>query len=155
MTACGTPAYAAPEVLRNSAYSVSADVYSFAMVLWELITRQALYPGVLLFTTHLLMLVINDGFRCHPSRSSSQWGHKGQGQPCQGIVIQELPRSFRNAGLRIPLIVLPLLTLPTVSTNCLTNNLPFFFFSFFLFYIISSHFFISPPGSSPSVGGKN
>jgi serine/threonine protein kinase len=46
MTACGTPAYAAPEVLRNAAYSVSADVYSFAMVLWELITRQPLYPGM-------------------------------------------------------------------------------------------------------------
>jgi len=46
MTACGTPAYAAPEVLRNSAYSVSADVYSFALVLWELITRQPLYPGM-------------------------------------------------------------------------------------------------------------
>jgi len=46
MTACGTPAYAAPEVLRNSAYSVSADVYSFAIVLWELVARQPLYPGM-------------------------------------------------------------------------------------------------------------
>lgn len=46
MTACGTPAYAAPEVLRNSDYSTSADVYSFAIVLWELVTRDVLYPNL-------------------------------------------------------------------------------------------------------------
>lgn len=46
MTACGTPAYAAPEVLRNSDYSMSADVYSFAIVLWELVTRDILYPNL-------------------------------------------------------------------------------------------------------------
>lgn len=70
MTACGTPAYAAPEVLRNSAYSVSADVYSFAMVLWELITRQALYPGIPPF--QIIFTVGTQGTRptlpasCHP-----------------------------------------------------------------------------------------
>jgi len=46
MTACGTPAYAAPEVLRNSDYSTSADVYSFGIVLWELLTRDHLYPNM-------------------------------------------------------------------------------------------------------------
>jgi len=46
MTACGTPAYAAPEVLRNSVYSTSADVYSFGIVFWELLTRETLYPGM-------------------------------------------------------------------------------------------------------------
>jgi len=46
MTACGTPAYAAPEVLRNSDYSMSADVYSFGIVLWELVTRDILYPNL-------------------------------------------------------------------------------------------------------------
>jgi len=46
MTACGTPAYAAPEVLRNSQYTTSADVYSFGVVLWELLTREILYPGM-------------------------------------------------------------------------------------------------------------
>jgi hypothetical protein len=46
MTACGTPAYAAPEVLRNADYSTSADVYSFGIVLWELVTRDVLYPNM-------------------------------------------------------------------------------------------------------------
>jgi len=74
MTACGTPAYAAPEVLRNSAYSVSADVYSFAMVLWELITRQSLYPGIPPF--QIIFTVGTQGLRptipptCNPALAS-------------------------------------------------------------------------------------
>eukprot|EP00727_Mastigamoeba_balamuthi_P013534 m51a1_g8803 putative protein serine threonine (1991) ;mRNA; f:264859-274335 len=39
----GTPAYIAPEVLSGSAYSVKVDVYGFAMILWEMETRQRPY----------------------------------------------------------------------------------------------------------------
>eukprot|EP01089_Gocevia_fonbrunei_P023390 TRINITY_DN984_c0_g1_i2.p1 TRINITY_DN984_c0_g1~~TRINITY_DN984_c0_g1_i2.p1 ORF type:complete len:518 (-),score=41.67 TRINITY_DN984_c0_g1_i2:49-1602(-) len=39
MTACGTPCWTAPEVLRNEHYTEKADVYSFGIVLWECITR--------------------------------------------------------------------------------------------------------------------
>lgn len=46
MTACGTPCWTAPEVLRNSNYTTKADVYSFSIVLWELVTRQDPYPGM-------------------------------------------------------------------------------------------------------------
>jgi serine/threonine protein kinase len=34
MTACGTPCWTAPEILRNSHYTTKADVYSFGIVLW-------------------------------------------------------------------------------------------------------------------------
>ncbi len=40
MTACGTPCWTAPEVLRNEKYGEKADVYSYGVVLWELITRE-------------------------------------------------------------------------------------------------------------------
>lgn len=46
MTACGTPAYTAPEVLRNSHYTSKADVYSFAIVLWEMISEEEPHKGV-------------------------------------------------------------------------------------------------------------
>eukprot|EP01091_Cochliopodium_minus_P015801 TRINITY_DN5718_c0_g3_i1.p1 TRINITY_DN5718_c0_g3~~TRINITY_DN5718_c0_g3_i1.p1 ORF type:complete len:753 (+),score=164.08 TRINITY_DN5718_c0_g3_i1:413-2671(+) len=46
MTACGTPCWTAPEVLRNERYSESADVYSFGIVLWECITRKDPYDGL-------------------------------------------------------------------------------------------------------------
>eukprot|EP01119_Soliformovum_irregulare_P017898 TRINITY_DN5391_c0_g1_i1.p1 TRINITY_DN5391_c0_g1~~TRINITY_DN5391_c0_g1_i1.p1 ORF type:complete len:569 (-),score=197.91 TRINITY_DN5391_c0_g1_i1:16-1722(-) len=37
----GTPAWIAPEVLNNEKYSYKADVYSFGIVLWELLTAQS------------------------------------------------------------------------------------------------------------------
>merc|ERR1711916_285605 len=46
MTQCGTPQWMAPEVLRNEPYDYKADVYSFAIVLWEMATRQVPYDGM-------------------------------------------------------------------------------------------------------------
>jgi serine/threonine protein kinase len=39
MTRCGTPCWTAPEILRGQAYDEKADIYSFGIVLWELVTR--------------------------------------------------------------------------------------------------------------------
>eukprot|EP01090_Pellita_catalonica_P017809 TRINITY_DN5494_c0_g1_i1.p2 TRINITY_DN5494_c0_g1~~TRINITY_DN5494_c0_g1_i1.p2 ORF type:complete len:132 (+),score=12.70 TRINITY_DN5494_c0_g1_i1:41-436(+) len=46
LTACGTPAWSAPEVLRNERYTQKADVFSFAIVLWECVTRKKPYDGM-------------------------------------------------------------------------------------------------------------
>jgi len=46
MTACGTPAYTAPEVLRNERYTEKVDVFSFGIVMWELVTREEPHHGV-------------------------------------------------------------------------------------------------------------
>lgn len=46
MTSCGTPAWTAPEVLRNEKYTKKCDVYSFGIVLWELITRDDPHHGM-------------------------------------------------------------------------------------------------------------
>mmetsp|Transcript_32330 Transcript_32330/g.52228 ORF Transcript_32330/g.52228 Transcript_32330/m.52228 type:complete len:399 (+) Transcript_32330:152-1348(+) len=39
MTQCGTSCWMAPEVLCADRYTLAADVYSFGIVLWELLTR--------------------------------------------------------------------------------------------------------------------
>eukprot|EP01094_Clydonella_sp_ATCC50884_P020471 TRINITY_DN4259_c0_g1_i2.p1 TRINITY_DN4259_c0_g1~~TRINITY_DN4259_c0_g1_i2.p1 ORF type:complete len:237 (-),score=40.70 TRINITY_DN4259_c0_g1_i2:40-750(-) len=41
----GSPMWSAPEVLTQSQYSEKADIFSFAIVLWELLTLGELYPG--------------------------------------------------------------------------------------------------------------
>mmetsp|Transcript_3730 Transcript_3730/g.9424 ORF Transcript_3730/g.9424 Transcript_3730/m.9424 type:complete len:241 (+) Transcript_3730:2297-3019(+) len=47
MTAqCGTWQWMAPEVLKSQEYSEPADVYSYAIVLWELLTRRMPYEGL-------------------------------------------------------------------------------------------------------------
>jgi serine/threonine protein kinase len=46
MTSCGTPAWTAPEVLRNEKYDEKCDVYSFGIVLWELVTREDPHHGM-------------------------------------------------------------------------------------------------------------
>jgi len=39
MTVCGTTPWMAPEVLLGERYDMKADVFSFGMVIWELLTR--------------------------------------------------------------------------------------------------------------------
>lgn len=45
LTACGTPAWTAPEIVKMERYTDKVDVYSFAIIMWELITRQEPYGG--------------------------------------------------------------------------------------------------------------
>jgi len=42
----GTCQYMAPEVIQSQQYNESADVYSFAIVIWEVLTRLAPWQGV-------------------------------------------------------------------------------------------------------------
>ena len=46
MTACGTPYWTAPEVLRNQKYTVKVDVFSFSIIMWECVTRAEPYQNM-------------------------------------------------------------------------------------------------------------
>eukprot|EP00736_Rhodelphis_marinus_P007364 Rmarinus@m.73 len=62
MTAVGTPAYAAPEVLRHGRYDQKADVYSFGMIMWEVAHEgNAPFPG--LNPIMVGLRVVNEGLR--------------------------------------------------------------------------------------------
>ena len=45
MTVCGTPSWVAPEIIRGEQYSHSCDVYSFAILFWELVTQEKPHKG--------------------------------------------------------------------------------------------------------------
>ena len=47
MTMVGTPGYTAPEVLRGEHYDASTDVFSFAIVMCELLTMRAPYSDLM------------------------------------------------------------------------------------------------------------
>lgn len=71
-TYCGTPATMAPEIVRQEEYSEKADVFSFAIILWELLTRAEPYAG------HdglaLAYSVANDGLRPSvPAYCPAEW----------------------------------------------------------------------------------
>lgn len=57
----GSPMWSAPEVLTQSQYSEKADIFSFAIILWELLTLKTLYPGKLGF--QLAIEVGTEGLR--------------------------------------------------------------------------------------------
>ena len=42
----GTPHWMAPEIMRGEPYKEEADVYSFGMILWELLTGKIPYEGL-------------------------------------------------------------------------------------------------------------
>ncbi|XP_065060987.1 mitogen-activated protein kinase kinase kinase 10-like isoform X1 [Rhopilema esculentum] len=46
MSTAGTYPWMAPEVIRNSLFSQSSDVWSYGVVLWELLTGQVPYHGI-------------------------------------------------------------------------------------------------------------
>ncbi|KAL3778493.1 hypothetical protein HJC23_000506 [Cyclotella cryptica] len=43
---CGTVQWMAPEVLCNEAYAEPADVFSFGIILWEMLTKECPYEGM-------------------------------------------------------------------------------------------------------------
>jgi len=43
---CGTPHWAAPEVLRSEALGPAADVYSFGVIVWEMLTQRIPHKGL-------------------------------------------------------------------------------------------------------------
>jgi len=60
-THCGTPQWMAPEILRYQDYNEKADIYSFGIVLWELVTRQVPYKNM--GQTEISRKVMNENLR--------------------------------------------------------------------------------------------
>jgi Protein tyrosine and serine/threonine kinase len=89
-----------PEVAQNLPYNPSADVYSFAIVLWEICTSNKPYDGI--SSNVLLQKVVNAKVRPKTNEISifsssllSQlmkqcWSHNSNKRPNFGTIIQRL-----------------------------------------------------------------
>ena len=60
MTQAGTPYWSAPEVLRGEIYNESADVYSFAMVCFEIWARDVPFKGMSPMEASVQVTTAND-----------------------------------------------------------------------------------------------
>uniref|UniRef100_A0A0G4H597 Protein kinase domain-containing protein n=1 Tax=Chromera velia CCMP2878 TaxID=1169474 RepID=A0A0G4H597_9ALVE len=68
----GTYQWMAPEVLESSEYSEKADVFSFGVVLWEILSRQPPYPGM--DPVNVATQVVKNGLRPEiPPDSPRRW----------------------------------------------------------------------------------
>eukprot|EP00817_Percolomonadidae_sp_ATCC50343_P001314 CAMPEP_0117419574 /NCGR_PEP_ID=MMETSP0758-20121206/1103_1 /TAXON_ID=63605 /ORGANISM="Percolomonas cosmopolitus, Strain AE-1 (ATCC 50343)" /LENGTH=498 /DNA_ID=CAMNT_0005200709 /DNA_START=482 /DNA_END=1975 /DNA_ORIENTATION=- len=61
MTMCGTAETCAPEVLSKQIYSYKADIFSFGVIMWEIMTRRPVYKGLNFYS--VVHKVVNDNLR--------------------------------------------------------------------------------------------
>jgi len=119
MTACvGNLFYLAPEVYTGEHYTQSADIYSFGILMWELVSRESPHGGVnpqrvaFLAATQNLRPPLNDSnLSSEPFRALNRrcWHADPQQRPSFRDVAMQL-QSFRNAQLPTPPV-------PTVSPS--------------------------------------
>jgi serine/threonine protein kinase len=102
----GTPAYMAPEVISSESYSKAADVYSYAMVLWEIWSGKSPFMegnfkslyAVSSFTVSSQRLPLPEG--CPPwygQLITRCWAQNPQSRPAVDAIVAEL-ESHRGEG---------------------------------------------------------
>jgi hypothetical protein len=103
-TQVGTAAWMAPEVLRGDDYSVKCDVYSFGVILWEMIERRQPFRELNHF--QLLSFVgIEGNTLAMPADAAPLWRATAAacwaGSPRQRPSFEELEGVFRAASVQV------------------------------------------------------
>ncbi|KNC47314.1 uncharacterized protein AMSG_11783 [Thecamonas trahens ATCC 50062] len=105
MTKCGTIAWTAPEVLTGKRYSLKADVYSFGLVLWELVTAKFPYIELKGTPTVKIVKMILNGHRPNVSREWPKgyvalmkrcWSDQPKSRPTFSELLVELTAMIDN-----------------------------------------------------------
>ena len=76
-TSVGTPAWMAPEVLRGDEYTLLADVYSFGVIVWEVVCRRAPFHDLNRFQI-IFQVGTQGGKLDFPEGTAAVWEEIGQ-----------------------------------------------------------------------------
>jgi LRR receptor-like serine/threonine-protein kinase FLS2 len=100
----GTPLWMAPEILAGQSYGISADVYSFAIVLWEIAAQAQPWDEIVGdFLCDALLKAIEEGRRPlvqahwpanYVAVMRSCWAREPQQRPTFKSVLEELALSL-------------------------------------------------------------
>jgi hypothetical protein len=105
MSQIGTPQWSAPEVLKGERYSERADVFSFAVCMWEVLTLRRPFPNVA--PLRVASLVAYSGLRLPvptdiPPRAAKLmkrcWADRQQARPSMAEVVAELREICRGTA---------------------------------------------------------
>jgi serine/threonine protein kinase len=103
--AAGTPMYMSPEILNGGAYAYSADMYSFAFIVWEIFARKLPYGDMIPW--EITKKVCDDDMRPEPLMdpmdmvTSRCWDKDPQKRPTFLAMLDYLRRvqaALRNGG---------------------------------------------------------
>ena len=98
-TFCGTPTHVAPEIVRQEDYTDKADVFSFGIILWELVTRMVPYKNLNIGGLACAYKVANEGMRpgiptyCPQEIAELMeacWGNDADGRPSFPEILEVL-----------------------------------------------------------------
>jgi len=105
MSCCGTPVYMAPEVLRGEKYDEQADIYSFGIVMWEIMTRSVPFEGIIPVVAGMKIAYENARPAIPHTVQSPEylalmracWDPKSEERPASGTTVTGLEHLHRQA----------------------------------------------------------
>ncbi|KAK4313274.1 hypothetical protein Pmani_015358 [Petrolisthes manimaculis] len=109
MSAAGTYAWMAPEVIKTSTYSKASDVWSYGVLLWELLTGESPYKGI--DTMAIAYSVAMNKLRLHiPSTVPMSWRKLMEGcwevdphtRPTFEVILARLDEISRSTFTQTP-----------------------------------------------------
>lgn len=107
-TQCGSPLWMAPEMIRNETYDGKADVYSFAICMWEVYARKIPYKDLQLAAQSLVLKVAETNVRPSvpdkmPSKYSKLmqrcWNSDPDVRPAFEQIVKEITEMMKDRKL--------------------------------------------------------
>ena len=98
MTVCGTPLWTAPEILRGMVYNEKAEVYSFALCLWEIFSFSLPFADLGLGQMEVVLKVASEEIRPAPPAGGLPTFFKELIEQCWAVEPSQRPGFHRSVA---------------------------------------------------------